>query len=164
MFSLHGKIALITLAFLALAAIGKILPLAKETGTPPVPLDIGIEHTLPLSLALTLTEGTKQSLIDIDQTSGGTVYITVPRIWKRTEVRGSAISAFTSEDTAELLRRWTLPANAGISFSSDETPANMRLHNPSGVPVKVQLTRVNLKKETSTYDVYLLKDGFLPLP
>ncbi len=163
MFSYHGKIALVTLAFLTIAGIYLFSP---STGTPDAGtvIDIGIEHSKTLTVALSLTEGTERSLIDMDLTSDETSYVTVPRGWKRMEARRAPLSAVAGRDADANMRTWTLPANAGISFSTDDPFKTLKLHNPSGVPVKIQLTRVNLAKQTSSYDVFLLKDGSLKLP
>lgn len=163
MFSFHGKIALVTLAFLTVAGIYLFSP-AEDGTAPGTVIDIGLEHSKPLTVAVSLTEGTKQALIDLDLTSVEPSYVTVPRSWKRTEARRAPLASVAGKDAEADMRTWTLPANAGISFSTDETFKTLKLHNPSGVPVKVQLTRVNLAKKTSSYDVYLLTEGALVLP
>jgi len=164
MFSLHGKIALITLAFLAIAGIGLFAPSDGDSGKPSTTINVGIDHQLPLTIAISLTEGTKQSLIDVDLTSQEAVSLTVPAEWKRTEVRRSPLSSVTSAAAPDSTLRWKLPAGAGISYSSLEPASDITLHNPSGATVKIQLTRVNLAKKTSVYDVYLLQEGSLRLP
>lgn len=163
MFSLHGKIALVTLAFLTIAGIYLFSP-ATDRGDAGAVIDIGMEHAQPLTIAVSLTEGTRQSLIDVDLTSAETSRLTVPRSWQRTEARRAPLSAVTGTDAEANMRTWELPTNAGISFSTEDSFRTLRLHNPSGVPLKIQLTRVNLAKNTSSYDVYLLKDGSLLLP
>jgi len=163
MFSFHGKIALVTLAFLAIAGIYLFAP-AQESVQPGAVLDIGLEHAQPLTVSVSLTEGSTRSLVDVDMSSAETSYLTVPDGWHRSEVRRAAIASVTGEETEASMRRWTLPKNAGVSFSTDDPFRTLKIHNPSGVPVKIQLTRVNLAKKTSSYDVFLLKDGALELP
>lgn len=163
MFSLHGKTALITLAFLAIAGIGLMRPFEGGPAVGDAVL-LTVTHSAPLSLALSLTEGAAGSLVDIDQTSGETIALDAPRAWKRTEVRRSPLSSVTSEQGEGDATRWTLPANAGISFSSESPVGTVTVRNPSGATLKIRLTRVNLAKQTSTYDVYLLKEGSLTLP
>lgn len=162
MFSIHGKIALVTLAFLAVAAVGLYLPPQDTQGGGA--MDVGIEHARPLSVEIALTEGTQRSLIDVDLKSDETSYLTVPSSWERTEVRRAPLSSVTGEEASQNMRRWTLPANAGISFSVKSGVPTLRLHNPSGAPVKVGLTRVNLSKNESSYDAYLLTEGSIDLP
>lgn len=163
MFSYHGKIALVTLAFLTIAAIYLFTP-GQNATVPGAVLDIGLEHAQPMTLSVSLTEGTRRSLIDMDTASTESSYLTVPEGWHRSEVRHAPIASVTAEDKDGSMKRWTLPKNAGVSFSTDEPFRTLKIHNPSGVPVKIQLTRVNLAKKTSSYDVYLLKDGALVLP
>ena len=162
MFSYHGKIALLTLAFLTIAAI--YLFSTPAAGTVGQTIDIGIEHAKTLALSVSLTEGARTSLIDMDLSSDESVSITVPRAWARTETRRAPIATVTGRDADADMRTWLLPADAGISFSTDVPFRTLKLHNPSGIPVKIQLTRVNVATQESSYDVFLLKDGALVLP
>src|ERR1043166_5831035 len=95
MFSLHGKVAFVTLGLLILIGIGMAMPYIGTKNLMPTVIDIGVEHTRPLTLSITLSEGTGRRLIDIQQGAAETIYLSTPQNWMRTEVRHATIEQVT---------------------------------------------------------------------
>lgn len=126
----------------------------------PNTVDVGIEHTLPISLTIDVSTLDGASIVEVTNTEGGELaFISVPDEWQRREVRNASIADVTSEESSFGFTRWKLPAGATISYRSQEVPESMVLHNPSKTPVKAAVNRVDLQKNTLEHDIILVQDA-----
>ncbi|MDD5623856.1 MAG: hypothetical protein PHI23_04060 [Candidatus Peribacteraceae bacterium] len=125
--------------------------------------DIGVEHTGPLSLSLSLSKGEGSGIADIGQYGEETIAVSVPADWQRREVRGAPLASVTADPSTFGFTRWHLPPGTVISFGVPVSPASLILHNPSGVPLKVTLTRVDLEAQSVERDVVLVQESSVQL-
>lgn len=126
-------------------------------------VDIGVEHTSPLSLRMEFGVRGENAFAEFSSESDETVLLSVPSSWVRHEVRSAPIETVTAEPPSLGLTRWTLPPHAGISFSIPEAPLSVVLHNPSGSPLKLSLAYIDLETGTAQKDVLLIQDDTVKL-
>jgi hypothetical protein len=162
-----SKILGITLSF---AFVGLVLTtifaLVTKSSAPQLlgTVEIAVEHPSPLTLTVELTRQQGKEIITLGHDAKEGIHLSVPEGWQRGEVRGAALSAFTAEPPTLGFRRWVVPASAAVTFHSDQAFEHMTIHNPSGVPVKIRYTGVDLDKQTADHEVYLLQQGEITIP
>ena len=122
-------------------------------------VELGIEHSAPLALDIDMSTRDGKSIVDISHGAEEMIFVSVPDLWERREVRGSTLDAVVSDGTTFSYRRWHLPAGASVSFRVPYIIESMELHDPSETPVKVTLTRVDLNEDTVEHDVILVHDS-----
>lgn len=121
--------------------------------------DIAVEHSEPLGLSLTYTtKDHREGLFEIAHDGSGTILISLPENWTLREVRRALLSAVSQEAPQLGFIRWGIPAGATVSFRILDPPATATVHNPSGIPLKITLTRVDLAAQATRKDIYLVKD------
>ncbi|MDO8468578.1 MAG: hypothetical protein Q7S29_02365 [Candidatus Peribacter sp.] len=121
-------------------------------------IEIGLEHTKPVTLSLSFTTNGAKGVMDIRHDALETVYVSLPSTWTKREVGGVPLTAVTSDPPSFGFTRWSVPAGALVSF--DVTPpATILLHNPSGIPAEIRLTRVDLTKNAVERDIILVQEG-----
>lgn len=125
--------------------------------------EIGIEHTTRLTLSLVLSERGGNGIADISHTSGREIYVSLPMDWTRREVRGAPLATTAGDAPTFGFRRWRIPAGALISFAIPHFPSSMLLHNPSGIPMEIDLTRVDLDTTRTERNVILVQEGTVEL-
>lgn len=133
---------------------------------------IGIEHSKPLALGIEMAQRTRiippeepggpQSHVIYGQArltlrSNEETFISVPSSWKREEVRGPSITQVQGDDPQFGFTRWKMPPNVEVLFAVPQIPDHLLAQNPSGVPVKVTITRIDLDRETVEKDVKLIE-------
>ena len=119
---------------------------------------MAVEHTDPLSLEILVSSLSDESIVDIESDARNSIYVSVPESWERREVRGAPINKTGPEEPMFGFRRWTLPAGAGISFRVPGNLQSMLLQNPSGIPVKAELTRIDVQTGETDKDIILVDD------
>jgi CO dehydrogenase/acetyl-CoA synthase delta subunit len=156
----HHTFALIVVAAVS-ASIGTSAVLRAHITTPPetITVEIGIEHTAPVSLSLAMSTLKGKALLDLTQESGETIFISLPENWERREVRNVSLHEVAADLSTFGFKRWRLPAGAAVSFTLPIAPDSLILHNPSQVPLKVSITRVDLETSQVTSDVILVQDS-----
>lgn len=162
------------MSLLTRTLIGASIPFALlilyviSTGQPTHPtvpvLDLGIEHTQPMTLSLTLTKNDTQRMVDILNDAKETIAVSVPENWKRGEVRGATLLQITADAPSFGYIRWHLPAKASVTFATNNPFDQLNMHNPSGVLLNIRLTTVDLQKNTGDHQVYLVKEGSVKIP
>lgn len=153
-------IALIALIILSMSAVSPpsfASLLDKNTA------DIGIEHTDPLSLSMQVGVSAYGGYIEFFTETSETILISVPSTWVRREVKNAQLHEVTSEVPSLGFTRWTLPPRAGISFTMPEPPDSAVLHNPSGAPLKLDLSFVDLTNDTVDKEVVLVQNNTVRL-
>lgn len=125
--------------------------------------EIAVEHTQPLRLTLSVSQNTAPGALDLSHDGGGSVKISLPQAWTQREIRGGLQKDVRAENPSFGYRRWTLPANAVVSFSLPRSPTGLVVENPSGVLLRLRFTRVDMKTQKAQTEVYLVKDGSLRL-
>ena len=123
------------------------------------PAEIGVEHTLPATLSLTLavTEDMK-GVLDVSHDAAETVFVSLPESWTVWEVRGRALDEITEDPPSFGFIRWHIPEGATLSFQLPSIPSSLSAENPSGVALQIQLTTVDLTTEHVERNVLLIKD------
>ena len=162
--SKHGApagIGLIALAVLAMTTVAPPVILGSLTDRTVV--DIGIEHSEPLSIGMEVGVRSGSAVVEFFSESPETILISVPSTWVRREVRNASISDVTAEPPSLGYTRWTLPPRAGISFRAPEAPDTVVLHNPTEVQMKLSLVRVDLETEEVERDVLLIQEDTMTL-
>jgi len=154
----------------ALAAVIAVVVLAQGTirgdsldvtaqVNPQTRVEIGVEHVRPLTLSLTISTNGKNGIADISHDGTGTAYLSLPSSWTRREVRGTSLSTVIADPPTFGYTRWAIPAGATVSYAVPVAPSTILLHNPSGVPLQVKLTRVDLQTQNVERDVILVQDA-----
>lgn len=156
--SLAALAAIIVVAALAQGAIhGGSLDLTAQVSTQSR-AELGIEHTQPITLSLTVSTRGAHGIADISHDGTGTAYVSLPASWTRREVRGASLADASSDPPVFGFTRWHLPAGSMVSFDVPVPPSTILMHNPSGVPLQVKLTRVDVVNNTVEHDSILVKD------
>jgi hypothetical protein len=119
----------------------------------------GIEHMLPLTLTIATDEGMHGSVIEMGHNSQETIYLSVPDSWKRHEVKNIPLKDVAKEPPSFGYIRWTFPPGALVSFTTKTYPDSLVLHNPSEIPLKVDIIRTNLQTETVTKDIKIIQNS-----
>lgn len=162
--SFHGKILLASIAVIAIiAAYTGISDLLAGPG--PGLAEIAVEHDTPLTLSLDVAEGKALMLVHASHSGTHTIHMSVPEDWVRTEVRGVALSDVKREGASLGFVRWSMPAGAEIQFHTKRF-STARFHNPSGVPLTVKLTVVDLQQRKTEREAFIVTDspGTISLP
>jgi len=120
-------------------------------------IEMGIEHARPLIVALTLSTNGTSGIADLRHDATDPIFVSLPSDWTTREVKG-ALEAVKSDPPVFGFTRWTIPARTSISFSVPHPPASVLMHNPSGLPLQIKLTRVDLTTQKTERDVILIKD------
>lgn len=158
---LHGTISLASLFAIvffnsdwAAAIIPK--PAAPEMYT----VDLGVEHTSPITFGIDVSALNDMAIIELTHKEGEeTIAVSVPETWVRREVRNATIEEVTADSSAFGFTRWQLPSGAILSFRVPRTPEKIILHNPSQMPMKVEIARVDLEKESVEKDIVLIQEA-----
>ncbi|PIR49270.1 hypothetical protein COU80_00790 [Candidatus Peregrinibacteria bacterium CG10_big_fil_rev_8_21_14_0_10_55_24] len=155
----HIGALLVAAAFLGIAMVQ---PAVRAWLTPPhvpVAAEMGIEHTQPLTLSLELSTLKGVALLYLThEDSEETAYVSLPDTWTRREVRGVELREVASENVFGF-NRWRFPAGASVTFNIPASPDALLLHNPSSVPLKIRITRVDLETEHVERDVILVQES-----
>lgn len=121
---------------------------------------IGVEHVHPLTLSLALhTSGGEWGIIDIGTVSDETVFVSLPDTWRRREVRNVPLHEVQADPPSFGFVRFTFPPTAIVSFIVPDLPDHLLLHNPSEVPIQLNLTKVNTLTQTMDHKVILMQES-----
>ena len=161
--SMHGKVIGITLIFLLLLAISSQWSAGNADSETDSPV-IAFEHGSPMTFSLTVSRRGTVRIVEIDDNAKDTVFVSVPQDWRRTEIRGVALSSVTSQPPSLGFVRFTLPAHAGITFQSEGSWQHVTVKNPRHIPMTLKFTGVDGNKNTSVHDVILMKDQEVRVP
>ena len=127
-------------------------------GSMPVTAEIVVEHTKPIVMALRLSTLTGGVIVDLKQDATEDTHVSVPSSWKRMEVQHVALSQVLSDPPGLGFTRWALPKGAGITFAA-EPFASLSMQNPSGIPLQIKLTTVDLRTHRVEKKSILLQEG-----
>ena len=122
-------------------------------------VDIGIEHSGPLSMRFEYTTRNEAALVRIEHGGNEHISISVPENWKRGEVSGAPLSEIRKDEPVFGFVRWHLPARTGVTFFVKQAPEHVVIHNPSQAAIKVITTKVNLSDETVERNIVLIQDS-----
>jgi hypothetical protein len=162
MSELHGKTAVI--ALLAIAVWGGITLLSQQKEqVKEAVINIGVEHEQPATLILRRSVEGSVHIAEIGNESNEVMFVSVPSEWKRDEVRNVPLSQVTSDEPNFGYSRWHLPPNAIITFDVPYEWHHLVLHNPSKALLKARVTTVDLARERTDTNVYLVTDKKLEL-
>lgn len=148
-------ISLIAIAGFSVGSYVRMTSAAPQTES----VEIGIEHTAPLALSIEMSTREDKSIVDISHNAEEKIFISVPADWERREVRSAPLDTVVADGTGLDYRRWHLPSGATVSYRVSYVIDQMTIHNPSELPVKVTLTRVDLNADTVERDILLIKES-----
>ncbi len=151
--------AVIAVVVFSQGTIRSGLPGLTANVSPQARAEIGVEHVRPLSLSLTVSTNGKSGVVDLGHDGSGTAYLSLPSSWMRREVRGTTLAAVVADPPTFGFTRWAIPAGSTVSFAVPVAPETILLHNPSGVPLQIKLTRVDLVTQEVERDVILIQDA-----
>lgn len=158
----HVKIGFLALCLALLIALPSAW-LSRHATTVAPSTEIAIEHVQPVTLRVTRMTSSGTNVLEIGFSGSGTIALHLPALWTRQEVRGAPIESVTAEPQDLSFVRWTLPADAVVRFDAPN-PGRITLHNPSGVPVTVSTTNVNVRTGTREDDAFIVTTDPYPLP
>ena len=122
--------------------------------------DIGVEHVSPLALTIEVGSFRNAAVVEItSHAEDETVFVSIPDTWEKRAVRNANPSSIKSEDPTFGFTRWHFPPGAGISFGAPVDPSRMIVHNPTGVPLMVNVIRAELETETVIRDKVLIHES-----
>lgn len=151
----------LALGFLALLALAKPSSAPEEsTGTHSM---IAIEHTTPLTLNITTITRRNHMLVEVGHDAEEVVHLSIPSSWERKEVRGIPLSEILTGSPSLGFTRMTLPGSGAISFALPSPLLHLTLRNPSGSPVQVRLTHIDLDTDTVDTETLLIQEDNSPL-
>lgn len=150
--------ALVALVGLVLTGWAFSLPQVSGRAQGRNAVHIGIEHTAPVSLSLTVSTAAEGALIDLRQDGREDIYVSVPASWVRYEVRNVPLSTVTADPPSFGFIRWRLLPGASVTFATIDLFSHLTLHNPSEIPMQLEITRVNLLTEIVAYNVILVQE------
>ena len=125
--------------------------------------DIGIEHLSPFSLYIEVGRLSNSAMIDMYSNATEVVKISIPSEWTLREVRNATVDDIVSDEPTFGFTRWSIPANAGVSFYVPNYPETAMLHNPSGVQMKVNISNIDIEAQTVERNVLLVTDNSVTL-
>lgn len=164
-FTLHAAAAVAAIVAVVVLSQGALRDGASSLTAALIPgerAEIGLEHTKPVTLSLSFTTNGTNGVMDIRHDALETVYLSLPSTWIRREVGGVPLTAVTADPPVFGFTRWSMPAGALVSF--DVTPpSTILLHNPSGIPADIRLTRVDLEQNAVERDILLVQEGSILL-
>lgn len=147
--------ALILFVVVALIVMTRQTPLPRTIAS----LDIGVEHKTSMTLDVTITKNDRLRMIEFGNDQLEAIALSVPADWKRGEVRNVPLKDVTADAVSFGYVRWHLPSKTVVIYQTNQPFEQLNMHNPSGVPLKIRLTVVDLQKNTGEHEVYLVKDG-----
>ncbi|MBI3336150.1 hypothetical protein HYZ98_01115 [Candidatus Peregrinibacteria bacterium] len=154
------SVAIIALTMM-IGGIGTVGLLQVYGNTPVAPVShFGIEHANPLTLSVVLrTSSGKWGIIDFGSITDETIFISLPDTWRRREVRSVPLSDVQADPPSFGFVRYTFPPQAVVSFIVPDLPDHLLLHNPSNVPIQLNLTNMNTSTKVATHDVILMQES-----
>lgn len=127
-------------------------------------VDIGVEHRESMTLEVTVTSNDLLRMVTLKNDALEPIALSVPTDWKRGEVRNVPLKSITADEPSFGYVRWHLPANASVSYTTKQPFQHLSVHNPSGIPLKIRATLVDLLKNTGEHQVYLVQEGSAKIP
>lgn len=154
--------AVIAVVVLSQSALRDGAPSLTAQLLPVERIEIGLEFTAPVTLSLSLTTNGTKGVADIRHDASETIAVSLPETWIKREVGGVPLDAVRADPPTFGFTRWSLPPSAVVSFDITP-PSTILLHNPSGIPAQIRLTRVDLQRNTVERDVVLVQEGSVML-
>ena len=157
--TLHGTAS--TAAFLMIVAIALGFSVTTTRGISEAEktAHMGIEHTEPLTLAITQKEQAGRAIIDIESSTDETIFVSVPDQWKMREAHGAPLTDIQAEEPSFGFIRWQFPPKVTVSFLTPLAPDSLILHNPSQIPIKVVVTTLDAANNSGKRSIVLVQNS-----
>lgn len=121
---------------------------------------LGIEHKEPLTVDFRF--GVKNNapigLIELTHDGKETVLVGLPETWERREVRGRSLEDTPADPPSFGFIQWHVPEGAILSFRAPGIPHTLDIQNPSSVPLKIRVVKVDLTTGAVERNVMLVTD------
>ncbi|OGJ58749.1 hypothetical protein A2635_02630 [Candidatus Peribacteria bacterium RIFCSPHIGHO2_01_FULL_51_9] len=157
--TLHGPASTTALLVIIAIALGFSITKTRGISESESTAHIGIEHTEPLTLGITQKEQAGRAIIDIENSGNETVFVSIPDQWNMREVHGAPLKTMKEEEPSFGFIRWQFPPNVTVSFLAPLAPESLVLHNPSHIPIKVDVTTLDGTKNTGQRFVVLVQSS-----
>lgn len=122
-------------------------------------VDIGIEHSMPLSLRMEYSVHNDAAIMRIGSDATETISISLPEEWQRGEVSGASLSDLRKDDPTFGYVRWHIPQKTTLTFRISKVPDHLVLHNPGTSPLKLSIAKVNIQTGEVERDILLIRDS-----
>ncbi|PJA67674.1 hypothetical protein CO157_03350 [Candidatus Peregrinibacteria bacterium CG_4_9_14_3_um_filter_49_12] len=122
-------------------------------------VDIGIEHSMPLSIDMEYSVHNSAGMMRIGSNATEIISISVPEEWKRGEVSGASLADVRKDEPTFGYVRWHFPQNATVTFQMQKAPEHLVLHNPSTSPLKLNIAKVHIETGEVERDILLIRDS-----
>ena len=126
-----------------------------------LPSTIGIEHQHPLKLSVLVARKVSAGYVSLISDADETIHVSVPSLWKRSEVTGAQLKDITQDIPVFGFTRWSLPSHAGIKFTLPEVPSALFFDSTSETPTSIDLQTINLTRLRAASQVVLLQSQAL---
>lgn len=162
--SVHG--------ILALSAVLAVIALARGADHPSASIqsteqtkqaEIAIEHSMRMALSFSVSAIRGHGIIDISHDAAREIYVSLPSGWTRREVKGTSLATAASDPPMLGYKRWRIPADSTVSFALPVMPPAILAHNPSGIPLEVCVTRVDLDNNRTERNIVLMQEKSVTL-
>lgn len=157
--TLHSTASTAALLVVVVVALGFSITKTRGISTSDSTAHIGIEHTEPLTLAITQKEQAGRAIMDIENAGNETVFVSVPDQWAMREIHGAPLKDISKEEPSFGFIRWQFPPHATLSFIAPLAPESLVLHNPSHIPVKVDVTILDAQENSGRRFVVLVQSS-----
>ncbi|MEK7591425.1 MAG: hypothetical protein AAB489_04430 [Patescibacteria group bacterium] len=159
-FAVHGIFSLLAAFALLLLFLAQSRSLLSSLSAQGSPTEIAVEHSVPLTLSLALAFGDGNgAIMEIRHDGMDAAHVSIPQEWILREVRGRALSDIIADPPAFGFTRWTIPADATVSYRMELVPSALTAVNPSPSALKIRLVKVDLTSDRVERDVLLVKDA-----
>ena len=146
------------LAISVITILVRDLPANVETPQVAPLVNIGIEHTRPVSVFLETSFSRNTGIFDMSHDGDETISLLLPTTWQRREVRNAPLDSMTSEESIFGFTRWHIPSGATVSFLMSSAPRGFSFHNPTLVPLKIDIEKIDIEAGTVDHDVLLVQE------
>lgn len=162
MLQLHTKTALLALTLLI--AWGAY-QLGQTRGVQDAKTDaeIAVDHAAPAAISITHSINGSAHLVDVTNDSAQSIGISLPETWERDEVRNVPLAQITASDASLGFRRWQLPPNASVTYETSNQLGDVTVRNPSAIPLRIKVITIDMQKNTSDTQSYLIQTDPLSL-
>ncbi len=117
---------------------------------------IGLEYDAPMKVEMLFARKNGAGYLSISNPTSRPLNISVPDSWRRTEVRGAPLTDFTSQPPEFGFRRWTMPAETGMSMILPTVPDDILFMSPSEPTAAITVRSVDVLSGEQFINVVLL--------
>jgi hypothetical protein len=130
-----------------LLILGLLMLLSQAASKNTHQAEMAIEHTSPLTISLDIHSLLRGGVIKISHDGNEIIGVSVPESWDLEEIHGMALTDLQTDPPEFGFTRYHIEKGITLTFVSTKGPDDILLHNPSEIPISIDLTRIDLSKE-----------------